>query len=157
MQILAAQTKKNVEYFKVKWAGINDKGSTWEPVDHLVGDDAKAALRLFKEKRAREAAAHEEARKASLAQLPADVEVDDDTPFLRETAVRGRRRRQSSAAWKHYGNKYFDNDLKGLYTNCKHCNKAIKVVNTSNLMAHIAQKHPELLTEEKVSERKVRI
>lgn len=135
----------------MKWAGICDKGSTWEPVEHLIGDVAKTALHSFKEKRAREATALDEARKAALSGSadPGRVE-DDEDKFTGNAENRGHRRRQSSAAWKHYGNKYYDSELKGQYANCKHCTKAIKVVNTSNLMAHISQRHPELLLQEKV-------
>ena len=64
----------------MKWAGICDKGSTWEPVEHLIGDVAKTALHSFKEKRAREATALDEARKAALSGSadPGRVEDDED-------------------------------------------------------------------------------
>ena len=156
LQILAVQNKKKVEYFKVKWVNICDKGCTWEPVTNLVGDEAKKALHVFKEKAAAEAAAQDEARRARAAGTgearvtgpPVDVgEANDDLDNDGEPA-RKKARRRTSSIWKWYSPKYYEVDLKGHYAKCKLCRKAIKVVNTSNLIAHISQKHPEVMVDE---------
>jgi hypothetical protein len=157
MQILVVQMKKKVEYFKVKWANICEKGSTWEPVEHLVGDEAKQALHLFREKRAVEAASQAEAKRARASgtdepplifgQGDCNDDLADNDVDIMEPASK-KARRKSSMAWKLFDHKYYDTDLKGHYAKCKTCQKPIKVVNTSNLMAHISQKHPELLVDE---------
>ena len=56
------ETRKGVQYFKVKWVDIAPAGSTWEPASHFIGDPAKAALLSFRQKRAADQAAVDAAR-----------------------------------------------------------------------------------------------
>ena len=162
LQILAAQIKKKVEYFKVKWVDIADKGCTWEPLAHLIGDEAKQALHVFKEKRAAEAAAEAEARRARAAGADgaaagvgnptaaagaAGATADSDVVIVEPTTKKPRRK--SSSCWQFFNPKYYDPELKGHYAKCKLCQRPIKVVNTSNLTAHLNQKHPEEVCDEK--------
>jgi hypothetical protein len=54
------ETRKKIQYFKVKWVDISDSGNTWEPSAHFIGDPAKTALAAFRQKKASLEAAHEE-------------------------------------------------------------------------------------------------
>lgn len=46
-QVLASQTIEGKERFKVKWVGIPNSFSTWEPTEHFLGDAAEAKLAAF--------------------------------------------------------------------------------------------------------------
>lgn len=154
MQILAVKLQKKVEYFKVRWQGISEKGDTWEPAAHLEGDEAKAALHVFKEKRAADLAAVQEQRRARAAgngdssEGAAEAAEDNDVQIV-EQPNQCRKRKAQSDVWKWYTPKYYDASRMGTYAKCRHCLKPIKVVNTSNLSAHISQKHPELMAKDK--------
>ena len=56
------ETRKKVQYFKVKWVNIATAGNTWEPAAHFIGDPAKQALSAFRQKRAADEAAADAAR-----------------------------------------------------------------------------------------------
>ena len=55
--VLSEHLRQGVSFLHVKWEGIPEDGNTWEPVKHLVGDAAEAALAAFREKQARDIAA----------------------------------------------------------------------------------------------------
>ena len=79
-QVLAMQTRKQVEYFKIKWIDIAPKGCTWEPAAHLIGDQAKAALSAFRQQRAAEQEADETIRRARRAGKAAEANAQELSP-----------------------------------------------------------------------------
>ena len=56
------ETRKKVQFFKVKWADIAPAGSTWEPAAHFMRDPA---LPVFRQKRDADQAATDVARASS--------------------------------------------------------------------------------------------
>ena len=60
------ETRKKVQFFKVKWADIAPAGSTWEPATHFMRHPAKQALPVFRQKRDADQAATDVARASSI-------------------------------------------------------------------------------------------
>jgi hypothetical protein len=160
------QTRKKVEYFKIKWIDIAPEGCTWEPAAHLIGDQAKAALSAFRQQRAAQQEADDAIRRARRAGKAAEANAqelspDDDLRIIDPqgagpTVKRANGRKQSSDVWRFFHSKEFNEEEKGFYARCKICSVPIKVCNTTNLQAHLNSCHPKEVVEFKVEANKVR-
>ena len=163
------QTRKKVEFFKIKWVDIAPEGCTWEPAAHLIGDGAKAALAAFRQQRAADQEAHEAVRRARRAGKAADsdatVPSQDEEVNVMDCRAAGSNkvslvkrpngRKQSSDVWRFFHSKEFNEEEKGYYSRCKLCSVPIKVLNTTNLQAHLNSCHPKQVVEFKVETSKV--
>lgn len=69
--VLSEHLRKGVSFFNVKWQGIPEDGNTWEPIKHLVGDGAEAAIAAFRGKQASDIAAVRPLTRDVAAILPA--------------------------------------------------------------------------------------
>lgn len=166
LQILASKFQKGVEFFQVLWKGISDQGSTWEPVEHLRGEEAKASLLAFRTARANDLAvveakkaAKRAARKESLA-TQALGDGDDEVPRLaHETLAAYKIRKSRSSVWEFYHPKVLlnDDEYKGEYAKCKvnDCNVYIKACNTTNLWGHLYASHKKEMKDWMLSKGKV--
>ena len=47
--VVAKRLHRGVNQYKIKWANIPERGSTWEPADHLGGPDAAEKIKKFEE------------------------------------------------------------------------------------------------------------
>ena len=161
------ETRKKIQYFKVKWANIAERGCTWEPAAHFVGDPAKAALSAFRQKRVAEQAAVDAARAERRAgKRPADNEAgdvgdaDDDVQAVHPKAVQAapytnKFRKKQSEVWKFFEGKVFDSVVGAYVAKCKICGINIKALNTTNLKAHLNSLHPKEMVTFKVQNNKV--
>ena len=166
IQIVASKLRKGVEYFHIIWKGISEQGSTWEPVQHLRGEEAKAALLAFRTARAADLAAFE-AKKAAkkagrepgTAPTPSRGEGGDDEINENDTLAYKIRKSRSSV-WEFYHPKvHLDNsEHRGEYAKCKvsDCNVYIKACNTTNLWGHLYASHKKEMKDWMLSKGKVR-
>ena len=159
LQIEASKIQKGVEYFKVKWINISPQGSTWETLEHLRGDAAKAALMGFREAKAAEIAAFESKKKAARqGQLEKNQSTDTEVDSLDEADKQPyifHFRRPRSDVWKYFYPKFFDMVKKAEYAKCRFCDSAIKCANTTNLNAHLTAKHADEMKNDKIQSGKV--
>jgi hypothetical protein len=146
------QTKKGIQYFKVKWSNIPEGGCTWEPASHFIGDSAKTVLATFRQERAQQ-----ETQKGSrfsgkrpMCNSDADIDVQivdgsgtcPETPSNKLTGnLLAYHRRKSSDVWRFFGPKYFDKEDNCYYARCKICEMPVKVLNTTNLKSHLNSRH----------------
>jgi hypothetical protein len=155
------ETRKKVQYFKVKWVDIAPAGSTWEPAAHFIGDPAKQALSLFRQKRAADQAATDVARaERRSGKTPGTENVDgdhaattgterevdmvtDDTNGANPKQLQFRKRH--SDVWKFFAPKRFEVSSNAYLAKCKICNIDIKALNTTNLKAHLNSMHADAM------------
>lgn len=150
------ETRKGVQYFKVKWVDIAPAGSTWEPASHFIGDPAKAALLSFRQKRAADQAAVDAARaelRAGKQSGTDDAGIDkvqdtskDDELCSDETnaaLVKLQFRKKHSDVWKFFAPKRFEVAANAYMAKCKMCGVDIKALNTTNLKAHLNSIHAD--------------
>ena len=162
LQVEASKIQKGVEYFKVKWRNISSQGSTWEPIEHLRGDSAKACLMAFREVRATQEADHD-ARTRALRQgkmddafLPegndgkSDAVVGEAPDTERGQKSTFHLRKSRSDVWKWFYPKYYDPAKRGEYAKCRFCDCAVKCCNTTNLQGHLNSKHADEMKVEKL-------
>ena len=166
------ETRKKIQYFKVKWVDISDSGNTWEPSAHFIGDPAKTALAAFRQKKASLEAAHEE-EKAKLRtgqkRVVADVAEDGDvavtTDDEEETGIANmhntskrtkiQHRKKQSDVWNFFESKTYDKTRGAYYSKCKLCGTDIKALNTTNQRAHLNSCHSKEMVQYKCDNNKV--
>ena len=170
-QVLAMETRKQVQYFKVKWVNISDAGNRWEPTAHFIGDPAKTALAAFRQKTASRQAAHDAEKaqiRAGKKRAQEDVaneattteadEDDDDDVGVAATAskrIRIHHMKKQSDVWKFFESKTFDKTRGAYYSKCKLCGTHIKALNTTNQRAHLNSCHGKEMVQFKCDNSKV--
>jgi|688.fasta_scaffold719295_1 hypothetical protein len=50
-EILACQTRSGRAWYRVQWEGIPATGNTWEPIEHLDGEEAAEKVQEFEKLR----------------------------------------------------------------------------------------------------------
>jgi hypothetical protein len=154
------ETRKKVQYFKVKWVNIATAGNTWEPVAHFIGDPAKQALSAFRQKRAADEAAADAARaqrrsgntpgntpgndnvNGDNAATGTDRDIEmatDDTNGANARHLQFRKKH--SDVWNFFAPKRFEVQSNAYLAKCKMCGVDIKALNTTNLKAHLNSMH----------------
>ena len=167
------ETRKKVQYFKVKWLNISEAGNTWEPTSHFIGDPATTALAAFRQKMASRQAAHE-AEKAQLRagkKRATDELVDDEAADATDvdeeegdevcvvpTSSKRQRinyRKKQSDVWKFFESKVFYKTQGAYYSKCRLCGTLIKALNTTNQRAHLNSCHAKEMVQFKCDNNKV--
>lgn len=167
LQVLAMETRKGVPYFKVKWVDIAPAGSTWEPAAHFIGDPAKTALSVFRQKRASDQAATEVARAQVRAgnksgtrhasggdNVGSDRDVDVVSDDTNCAMTKQQFRKKQSDVWKFFAHKRFEVAANAYLAKCKICGIDIKALNTTNLKAHLNSIHAEQMCKYKTDNNK---
>ena len=171
MQIRNVKLVRGEEIYCVKWVNIPSHLNTWEPVRHLVGERAAAALDAFKNKRkAEELQIQAEKDNAARREL-ADNEVEIIEPTTKRARAPGPRiplgstpgvRRPAAAntsssqkrspVWIHFTDPYILIDKKtGKHTrhaDCVHCGKRFSAASTTNLKSHFNFSHRDIAVKE---------
>ena len=145
------ETRKKVQYFKVKWVNIATAGNTWEPVAHFIGDPAKQALSAFRQKRAADEAAADAARaqrrsgntpgntpgndnvNGDNAATGTDRDIEmatDDTNGANARHLQFRKKH--SDVWKFFAPKSFEVSSNAYLAKCKICSIDIKALTENN-------------------------
>ena len=152
-EILAHILKKGEDYFKVRWVGLDERGDTTEPAEHLRDEASKAKVQEFLEARA---AAEPPARVAKLAQVRSGESTADDDYSTEDTialqdggsATRHQsiKHAKTSPVWRFCSAKFLDTDGRPA-TICSLCQELLATPNTTNIWNHLVRRHSSVLVE----------
>ncbi len=108
---------KSCSFFRVKWIGINKQGCTWEPLDHLIGENAETILKIYLAKKETRLATVEKRKHDALAGILVETGMaenkekdnDDDKQPSSKPAVKveANQARVNDSTWRHHFGKWF--------------------------------------------------
>ena len=123
-----------MQFFRVKWVAISNKGSTWESTKNLIGENAKSILDKYLENKAAMCATEEQRKKDILSGALVSTEKPDNQA-TNTAVVKGRKSRarsNSSPYSVHFTDWYWDNTCTQASTRlaCKNCGDLVSASST---------------------------
>jgi len=154
--------KKGEDYYKIRWAGLDERGDTTEPAEHLRDEASKAKIQEFLD--AREAA-EPPPRAVRMAEVRSGESVAEDGCSTEDTIVLqdgssaarrvGIKHAKTSPVWRFCSAKFLGKDGRAA-TICSLCQEQLAAPNTTNIWNHLVRHHSSILVEDAVSGHKVR-